>query len=111
MRKRQITKEPSELNRDGSLAIAWLPLAGGSIFLYASANPSRKAGCLLSFPECASLRFPQRPSAQSGDLNQPLTEYAYYFSSTIRRWELPRNIEQYAQEISYGSSLHCGGNG
>jgi hypothetical protein len=38
---------------------------------------------LLMFPECASLLFPHRPSAQSGDFNQPLTEYAYYFSSAI----------------------------
>jgi hypothetical protein len=77
------TREPSEVNRDGSLAIVWLPLAGGSIFLYASANPSRKAGCLLLFPECASLSFPQRPSAQSGDLNQPLTDYAYYYNGAL----------------------------
>ncbi len=62
------TKTPPELNRSGAFAIAWLPLAGGSIFLYASANPSRKAGALLSFPECALLPFPHRPSAQSSDL-------------------------------------------
>jgi hypothetical protein len=94
------TTAPSEVNRDGAVAIVWLPLAGGSIFLYASANPSRKAGCLLLFPECASLSFPQRPSAQSGDLNQPLTDYAYYYNRTIWRTQLPRNIKQYHQSIS-----------
>lgn len=56
------------MNRSGVDAIAWLPLAGGSISLYASANPSHKAGSLLMFPECASLRFPHRPSAQRDDL-------------------------------------------
>jgi hypothetical protein len=40
-----------------------------------------KRALLLMFLECSSLPFPHRPSAQSGDLNQPLTEYAYYFSS------------------------------
>jgi len=64
----QKQKTPSELNRDGVIAIAWLPLAWDSIFLYASANPSRKAGSLLTFPGCASLLFPHRPSAQSSDL-------------------------------------------
>jgi len=53
------------INRGGISAIAWLPLAGGSIFQYASANPSRKAGFLLVFPDCAVLTFPHCPSARS----------------------------------------------
>ena len=52
---RRQTKTPSELNRDGVLAIAWLPLAGGSISLYASANPSRKAG---SAADVSGMRIP-----------------------------------------------------
>jgi hypothetical protein len=62
------TKTPPELNLGGVSAIAWLPLAGGSISLHASANPSHVAGSLLMFPGCASLMFLHRPSAQRDDL-------------------------------------------
>jgi hypothetical protein len=56
------------MNRNGLFATVWLPLAGGSVFIHASANPSRKSGSLLAFPGCASLLFPQCPSARSDDL-------------------------------------------
>jgi hypothetical protein len=56
------------MNRSGVHATDWLPLAGGSVSIYVSANPSRKSGSLLLFPGCASLLFPHCPSAQSDDL-------------------------------------------
>jgi len=55
------------MNRGGVQATYWLPLAGGSVSIYVSANPSRKSGSLLLFPGCASLLFPHCPSAQSDD--------------------------------------------
>jgi hypothetical protein len=66
--KQKKTSTPLEVNHSGVDATVWLPLAGGSVSTYASANPSRKSGFLLAFPECASLLFPHCPSAQSDDL-------------------------------------------
>ena len=48
-----------------------------------------KRALLLSFPECASLPFPHRPSAQSGDFNQPLTEYAYTLAADLPQVNYP----------------------
>ena len=59
------TKTPLEINRSGVFAIAWLPLAGGSIFLYVSANPSRKAGLLAVVP---GMRIPAVSALPLGSL-------------------------------------------
>src|ERR1700678_932337 len=50
------------------------PCELGSVFHYASASPSRNAGCLLSFLVDVNLTFPQSPSAQSAyHLSKALT--------------------------------------
>ena len=77
-RKRKKHLRPTELNRVGPKAIAWLPLAGGSIFHYASANPSRNAGSAADVP---GMRIPAVSASPLGSkwflFFQPLTEYAY----------------------------------
>jgi hypothetical protein len=50
-----------------------------------------KRALLLLFPECAFLLFPHRPSAQSGDFNQPLTVYVDNYTSGCGRGQLPQN--------------------
>jgi hypothetical protein len=48
-----------------------------SVFLYASASPSRKAGCLLLFLVSADLKFPQGPFGSNAEFFQPpLAVYA-----------------------------------
>jgi hypothetical protein len=61
-----MTKTPPELAiAEVFLLLPGCPLRGSSVFMYASASPSRTSGCLLQFPVSADLSFPQSPSAQS----------------------------------------------
>jgi hypothetical protein len=79
------------MNRNGLNATVWLPLAGGSVFTYASANPSRKSGSLLQFPGCASLLFPQCPSARSDDLLNRSPVMHMNIQARYARWKSPVN--------------------
>ena len=57
------------------------PCELGSVFHYALASPSRKAGCLLSFLVDVNLTFLQSPSAQSAyHLSKSLTVDAFSVS-------------------------------
>jgi hypothetical protein len=62
-----------------------------SVFLYASASPSRKAGCLLMFPVSADLKFPQSPFGSNAEFfQQPLAVYVSNSTKPMRYVKYPK---------------------